>query len=257
MCIVAEFQGQTKAPRSVSDRKLMNVWPRLLLLNSPRPDCAGRFACKPIIQTVKEGAELARGTFRTGMQTPCRTWALASIFASNCCERFPHSRRTFRDPRCQPVKECRSTKRPDQLHGNESRHVHRAYAGKSIGERPDHRHGRICKGGRSRKPVGGSDIRPHGVRRHICQGVYLDHAAGVQPFDLPRLFAVLSATLACACYFVEILGQSQLKVSRHLAYLRRAGVFDRAARRQVDALQHPASGRSRRLSRSPRSADAG
>jgi ArsR family transcriptional regulator, arsenate/arsenite/antimonite-responsive transcriptional repressor len=34
----------------------------------------------------------------------------------------------------------------------------------------------------------------------------------------------------CVCYFVEILGQSQPKVSRHLAYLRRAGVVD--ARRE-------------------------
>lgn len=34
----------------------------------------------------------------------------------------------------------------------------------------------------------------------------------------------------CVCYFVEILGQSQPKVSRHLAYLRRAGIV--AARRQ-------------------------
>ena len=33
----------------------------------------------------------------------------------------------------------------------------------------------------------------------------------------------------CVCYFVEILGQSQPKISRHLAYLRRAGVV--AARR--------------------------
>lgn len=34
----------------------------------------------------------------------------------------------------------------------------------------------------------------------------------------------------CVCYFVEILGQSQPKVSRHLAYLRRAGIV--AARRE-------------------------
>jgi ArsR family transcriptional regulator, arsenate/arsenite/antimonite-responsive transcriptional repressor len=34
----------------------------------------------------------------------------------------------------------------------------------------------------------------------------------------------------CVCYFVEILGQSQPKISRHLAYLRRAGVV--AARRE-------------------------
>lgn len=34
----------------------------------------------------------------------------------------------------------------------------------------------------------------------------------------------------CVCYFVEILGQNQPKISRHLAYLRRAGVV--AARRE-------------------------
>jgi ArsR family transcriptional regulator len=34
----------------------------------------------------------------------------------------------------------------------------------------------------------------------------------------------------CVCYFVEILGQSQPKISRHLAYLRSAGIV--AARRE-------------------------
>ncbi len=34
----------------------------------------------------------------------------------------------------------------------------------------------------------------------------------------------------CVCYFVEILGQGQPKISRHLAYLRRAGIV--AARRE-------------------------
>ena len=34
----------------------------------------------------------------------------------------------------------------------------------------------------------------------------------------------------CVCYFVEILEQSQPKISRHLAYLRRAGIV--AARRE-------------------------
>lgn len=34
----------------------------------------------------------------------------------------------------------------------------------------------------------------------------------------------------CVCYFVEILGMNQPKISRHLAYLRRAGVV--AARRE-------------------------
>lgn len=55
-------------------------------------------------------------------------------------------------------------------------------------------------------------------------------------FDLPGLFAALSDRTrlrllnlmngreVCVCYFVEILGQSQPKISRHLAYLRRAGI---------------------------------
>lgn len=34
----------------------------------------------------------------------------------------------------------------------------------------------------------------------------------------------------CVCHFVEILGQSQPKISRHLAYLRHAGIV--AARRE-------------------------
>ena len=34
----------------------------------------------------------------------------------------------------------------------------------------------------------------------------------------------------CVCYFVEILGQPQPKISRHLAYLRSAGIV--AARRE-------------------------
>lgn len=61
-------------------------------------------------------------------------------------------------------------------------------------------------------------------------------------FDLPRLFAALADRTrlrllnlmngreVCVCYFVEILGQSQPKISRHLAYLRKAGVV--AARRE-------------------------
>jgi len=61
-------------------------------------------------------------------------------------------------------------------------------------------------------------------------------------FDLALLFAALSDRTrlrllnlmdgreVCVCYFVEILGQCQPKISRHLAYLRRAGVV--AARRE-------------------------
>ena len=57
-----------------------------------------------------------------------------------------------------------------------------------------------------------------------------------KPFDLSHLFAALADRTrlrllnlmngreVCVCYFVEILRQSQPKVSRHLAYLRRAGI---------------------------------
>jgi ArsR family transcriptional regulator len=39
-----------------------------------------------------------------------------------------------------------------------------------------------------------------------------------------RLLNLMNGREVCVCYFVEILRQSQPKVSRHLAYLRRAGV---------------------------------
>ena len=63
-----------------------------------------------------------------------------------------------------------------------------------------------------------------------------------KPYDLACLFAALSDRTrlrllnlmngreVCVCYFVEILKQSQPKVSRHLAYLRKAGVV--SARRE-------------------------
>ncbi|HTV04299.1 MAG TPA: metalloregulator ArsR/SmtB family transcription factor [Acidobacteriaceae bacterium] len=63
-----------------------------------------------------------------------------------------------------------------------------------------------------------------------------------KPEDLALLFAALADTTrlrllnlmagreVCVCYFVEILGQSQPKISRHLAYLRRAGIV--SARRE-------------------------
>ena len=44
-----------------------------------------------------------------------------------------------------------------------------------------------------------------------------------------RLLNLMTSGEVCVCYFVEILGTSQPKISRHLAYLRRAGLV--AARR--------------------------
>ncbi len=65
---------------------------------------------------------------------------------------------------------------------------------------------------------------------------------GTESFDLARLFAALadrtrlrllnlmSGREVCVCFFVEILKQSQPKISRHLAYLRNAGIV--SARRE-------------------------
>src|SRR6266702_946528 len=80
-------------------------------------------------------------------------------------------------------------------------------------------------------------------QQHICQGVYYEimGAAPKSP-DLVHLFAALADRTrlrllnlmngreVCVCYFVEILKQSQPKISRHLAYLRNAGVV--TARRE-------------------------
>ncbi|MEP7272793.1 MAG: metalloregulator ArsR/SmtB family transcription factor [Acidobacteriota bacterium] len=44
-----------------------------------------------------------------------------------------------------------------------------------------------------------------------------------------RLINLMQNEEVCVCFFVEVLGESQPKVSRHLAYLRRAGIV--AARR--------------------------
>jgi ArsR family transcriptional regulator len=45
-----------------------------------------------------------------------------------------------------------------------------------------------------------------------------------------RLLNLMAGREVCVCYFVEILRQSQPKISRHLAYLRKAGIV--AARRE-------------------------
>ena len=63
-----------------------------------------------------------------------------------------------------------------------------------------------------------------------------------RPFDIERFFQALGDKTRlrllnlldeqeiCVCYFVEILGQPQPKISRHLAYLRNAGIV--TARRE-------------------------
>ena len=45
-----------------------------------------------------------------------------------------------------------------------------------------------------------------------------------------RLLNLIAGREVCVCYLVEILRQGQPKISRHLAYLRRAGIV--AARRE-------------------------
>jgi len=45
-----------------------------------------------------------------------------------------------------------------------------------------------------------------------------------------RLLNLMGEQEICVCYFVEVLGQPQPKISRHLAYLRSAGLA--AARRE-------------------------
>ena len=45
-----------------------------------------------------------------------------------------------------------------------------------------------------------------------------------------RLLNLMGADEVCVCFFVEVLNVSQPKISRHLAYLRRAGVVE--ARRE-------------------------
>lgn len=45
-----------------------------------------------------------------------------------------------------------------------------------------------------------------------------------------RLLNLMGEQEVCVCYFVEILGQPQPKISRHLAYLRSAGIV--SARRE-------------------------
>jgi ArsR family transcriptional regulator len=41
-----------------------------------------------------------------------------------------------------------------------------------------------------------------------------------------RLLNLMGDQELCVCYFVEILNQPQPKISRHLAYLRRAGIVE-------------------------------
>jgi ArsR family transcriptional regulator len=80
-------------------------------------------------------------------------------------------------------------------------------------------------------------------------------------FDMARFFVALSDRTrlrllnlmgedeVCVCFFVEVLGEIQPKVSRHLAYLRRAGIV--GARRDGKWMHYritpPADGHAARI----------
>src|SRR5215471_14154149 len=79
--------------------------------------------------------------------------------------------------------------------------------------------------------------------KHICQGVYNRSVPSIQNNPLPldrffraladptrlRLLNLMSEQEVCVCYFTEVIRAPQPKISRHLAYLRKAGIV--AARR--------------------------
>ncbi|MET0647828.1 MAG: metalloregulator ArsR/SmtB family transcription factor [Pyrinomonadaceae bacterium] len=66
-----------------------------------------------------------------------------------------------------------------------------------------------------------------------------------------RLINLMALDEICVCFFVEVLGASQPKTSRHLAYLRRAGLVE--ARREGKwvhyGLAQPADERAARVFR--------
>jgi ArsR family transcriptional regulator len=73
------------------------------------------------------------------------------------------------------------------------------------------------------------------AKSYSSRRIFEDMSRIVQ-FDVVRLFAALADPTrlrllnlmdgreVCVCYFVEILKQGQSKISRHLAYLRNAGI---------------------------------
>lgn len=67
------------------------------------------------------------------------------------------------------------------------------------------------------------------ANRQITFSLHLLFRALADPTRL-RLLNLIADREICVCYFVEILQMSQPKISRHLAYLRKAGIA--AARRE-------------------------
>ena len=51
-----------------------------------------------------------------------------------------------------------------------------------------------------------------------------------------RLLNLMRVDEICVCFFVEVLGESQPKISRHLAYLRNAGIVETRRDGKMDAL---------------------
>jgi ArsR family transcriptional regulator len=82
----------------------------------------------------------------------------------------------------------------------------------------------------------------YGYSNTFVKAYIIHMSPTTRPFDLVQLFAALADPTrlrllnlmnrreVCVCYFVEILKQGQPKISRHLAYLRRAGIVE--ARRE-------------------------
>ena len=66
----------------------------------------------------------------------------------------------------------------------------------------------------------------HGSKSADLAGVF----AALADTTRLRLLNLMNGREVCVCYFVQILGQGQPKISRHLAYLRKAGLV--AARRE-------------------------
>lgn len=80
------------------------------------------------------------------------------------------------------------------------------------------------------------------MQRHICCLAFFFFLRAMskqsQPFDFELMFRALADNTRlrllnlmasgeiCVCYFVEVLKTSQPKISRHLAYLRRAGLVE-------------------------------
>jgi ArsR family transcriptional regulator, arsenate/arsenite/antimonite-responsive transcriptional repressor len=87
--------------------------------------------------------------------------------------------------------------------------------------------------------------REYLARKEICQAIYArisDMGKTARSFDKElffraladrarlRLLNLIGKDEVCVCFFVEILKTNQPKISRHLAYLRRAGIV--GARRE-------------------------